>query len=315
MNGDLFVRDPENPILSPGDEWWEARAVLNPGVAVVDGRVALVYRAVGADGLSRFGVAWSDDGRHFSQRRFLHESRIDDVLARLGVEDPRLTWLDGELWAVYTKASVAPFGSHTMPAEPVPFVVRMALARADGAAKVHDERPLLPDLLSKDGVLFPRRIGGRYYVFVRVYPSIQVSSSPDLREWSAPQTVLAPIAGTWEAERLGAGPPPIETPWGWLTIYHANEYYNAKGNRRHYRVGLALLDLDDPTRVVYRHPVPIFVPQADYEIAGPVGNVVFPTGLIERDGTYYLYYGAADGVIGLATAEVSAVHGLFRPWI
>jgi predicted GH43/DUF377 family glycosyl hydrolase len=309
---ELFVREPENPILVPGDGWWDARGVLNPGVAVVDGRTAMIYRAVGAEGLSRFGVAWSEDWRHFEERSFLYEAPPDDTEARLGVEDPRLTWLDGTLWAVYTKASVAPFGNQTMPNEPVPFVVRIALARADGASRLYDERPLLPQVLAKDGVLFPRRVGGRYYAFVRIFPSIQVSSSTDLVSWSTPRTVLEPIAGTWEAERIGAGPPPVETPWGWLIIYHANEYYRATGNRRHYRTGLAVLDLDDPTRVLYRHPEPIFVPSAPYETAGPVGNVVFPTGLIERDGLYYLYYGAADGVIGRATAPVSEVHALIE---
>ena len=312
MAEDLFVRDPGNPILVPNDSWWEARGVLNPGVAMVDDRVAMVYRAVGSDGLSRLGVAWSDDGRRFTERRFLHEASPDDPAGRLGIEDPRLIWLDHELWLVYTKASVAPVGTPPLTWEPAPFRVRMALARATNAAQVTEERPILSDTQAKDGVLFPRRIGGLYHALVRVYPSIQLTTSPNLREWSAPRTVLEPVPGDWEGERVGAGPAPIETGWGWLVIYHANAHYTAEGNRRHYRTGLAVLDRDDPTKVLYRHPEPIFVPRESYETAGPVGMVVFATGLIERQGQYYLYYGAADGVIGLATAPVEALHGLIE---
>jgi predicted GH43/DUF377 family glycosyl hydrolase len=312
MTGDLFVRDPGNPILVPGDAWWEARGVLNPGVAMVGERVAMVYRAVGSDGLSRLGVAWSDDGRRFTERRFLYEAPLDDPEGRLGIEDPRLIWLDHKLWLVYTKASVAPVGTPPLTWEPAPFRVRMALARATNASQVTEERPLLPDTQAKDGVLFPRRIGGLYHALVRVYPSIQLTTSPDLRAWSPPRRVLEPLPGDWEEERVGAGPAPIETDWGWLVIYHANAHYTAEGNRRHYRTGMVLLDRDDPTKVLYRHPEPIFVPTEPYEMKGPVGMVVFATGLIERQGLYYLYYGAADGVIGLATAPVEALHGLIE---
>ncbi|HVA88865.1 MAG TPA: glycosidase [Chloroflexota bacterium] len=308
LEDELFVRDPDNPILVPGDAWWEARGVLNPGVAVVDDRVAMVYRAVGSDGLSRLGLAWSADGRQFTERRFLHEAALDDHEGRLGVEDPRLIWLDDELWLVYTKASVGPVGAAPLSWEPAPFRVRMALARLTNQVEVVEERPLLPGVQAKDGVLFPRRIGGLYHALVRVYPSIQITTSPDLRSWSAPRTVLEPLPGGWEGERVGAGPAPIETPWGWLVIYHANAHYTAQGNRRHYRTGLAVLDLDDPSQVLYRHAEPIFVPKEPYETEGPVGMVVFATGVIEREGLYYLYYGAADGVIGLATAPVSTIH-------
>jgi predicted GH43/DUF377 family glycosyl hydrolase len=309
---DLFVRDSANPILMPTDSWWEARGVLNPGAAKVDDRIALVYRAMGADGLSRLGVAWSADGRTFAERAFLHESLPNDAEARLGIEDPRLTYLDNHLWMVYTKTSVAPVGASELSWEPAPYRVRMALARADGLLQVSEERPLLEGRQAKDGVLFPRRVGGLFHALLRVYPSIQVTHSPDLKNWSTPRTVLEPVPGTWEAERIGAGPPPLETPWGWLLIYHGNEFYHPSGNQRHYRTGLALLDLNDPSKVLYRHPDPIFAPRAPYEQNGPVGMVVFATGLLEHDGCYYLYYGAADGVIGLAVAPVDALHDLLR---
>lgn len=313
MSSDIFTRDPGNPILTPSGEWWEARGVLNPGVAVVGGRVMLVYRAVGADGFSRFGIAWSDDGRRFGERRHFYEAPPADAQARLGIEDPRLTLIGEDLWATYTKASVAPVGSPMLDWEPAPFVMRMALAHVDPIGGLRDERPLLDGVQAKDAVLFPRPIGGLYHALIRVYPAMQIATSPDLRAWSEPRMVLEPWPGTWEGERLGAGPPPVETPWGWLVLYHANERYIPEGNRRHYRMGLALLDRDDPTRVLYRHPDPVFAPREEYEQEGPVGRVVFGTGLIARDGLYYLYYGAADGVIGLATAPIEAVHALIDP--
>jgi len=310
---DVFTRALENPILAPSGAWWEARGVLNPGAAVVEGRIMLVYRAVGLDGCSRLGVAWSDDGVSFQERRHFYEPLPGDHAARLGVEDPRLTILEGELWVSYTKASVAPVGSPTLSWEPAPFLMRMALARVDPRRGLVDERPLLPAVQAKDAVLFPRRINGLYWALVRVYPSMQVTTSPDLRTWSTPITVLEPRPGSWEGERVGAGAPPVETPWGWLVLYHANERYRAEGNRRHYRMGVALLERDDPTRVLYRRPDPLFSPHAAYEQEGPVGRVVFGTGLVERDGRYFLYYGAADGVIGVASTGVADLQRLVDP--
>jgi predicted GH43/DUF377 family glycosyl hydrolase len=84
-----------------------------------------------------------------------------------------------------------------------------------------------------------------------------VSSSPDLHTWTAPHTLLEPVPSTWQGERIGAGPPPVETPWGWLLFYHANEYYLPAANRRHYRTGLMVMDRDNPARVLYRHPEPV----------------------------------------------------------
>src|SRR5579875_2167302 len=111
----LFTRSSHNPILAPSDRWWESRAVLNPGTALVGNRVAIIYRAVGNDALSRFGLAWSDDGEHIDQRLPLpfYEGALDDLLARLGVEDPRITPLDGRWYLTYCKASVEE--AHTPP--------------------------------------------------------------------------------------------------------------------------------------------------------------------------------------------------------
>lgn len=309
-----FVRSPQNPILTASDRWWEARAVFNPGVVVEDGRIALVYRAVGADGISRFGLAWTADGEHIEERHPLpiYEAALDDPAARLGVEDPRVVHLEGAYWLTYCKAAVEEASTPPLSWETAPFRVRSALAhaatlRANEEPSIHEIGLILPERNSKDAVMFPERVEGRLAFLIREYPSIQFLTSDDHEGWSEPQPVMEPIPGTWEGERIGAGPPPLRTPWGWVLFYHGNEYLHLPGNRRSYAMGLAVLDLADPTRVLYRHPEPIMRPEAPYEIEGPVGNVVFGTGLVERSGRLFLYYGAGDGVIGVAMAEMDTL--------
>jgi predicted GH43/DUF377 family glycosyl hydrolase len=314
MSATLFTRSARNPILTTAGRWWDMRGVLNPGAALHDGRVALVYRAVGADGISRFGLAWSADGERIDESPALpiHEGNLDDPYARLGVEDPRITHFDGSYYITYCKASVDVMSTPPLSWETAPFRVRTGIALTGDFQSAREIGLILPEIDSKDAVLFPQRIGGRYAALIRIYPSIQLVTSPNLIVWSAPLTVMEPIAGTWEGERIGAGPPPLRVPWGWLLFYHGNEYLRMPGNRRRYSMGLAVLDARNPTRVLYRHPDPVLQPEAPYEREGPVGNVVFGTGLVELGDRYYLYYGAADGVIGVAWAEKAAVFELLR---
>jgi predicted GH43/DUF377 family glycosyl hydrolase len=308
----LFSRSPSNPILTSTDRWWESRSVFNPGVAVVEGRVALVYRAVGGDGLSRLGLAWTRDGERIDERSELpfYEAALDDPYGRLGVEDPRVTPLDGQYYVTYCKASVDTADTPPLYWETAPFRVRTGIGLTRDFRSMVEVSSLRPDTNTKDGVLFPERIRGKYAALVREYPNIQYLTSPDLKEWSEPVTVLERIPGTWEGERIGAGPPPIRTPWGWLLLYHGNEYLHMPENKRMYCMGLAVLDAEHPTKVLYRHSEPIFRPEAPYEVAGPVGNVVFGTGIVELGDRVFLYYGAGDGVIGVAMADRTALYDL-----
>lgn len=310
----LFHRSPANPILAPTGNWWESRAVLNPGAALVNGRVALVYRAVGGDGISRFGLAWSADGEHIDERLPLpwYEGAPDDPAARLGVEDPRITPIEDDYFLTYCKVSVEPADHPPLSWEFAPFRLRSGVGRTRDFSAMREVGIIEPHRNTKDGVLFPRKLNGDYAALVREYPAIQYLTSPDLNYWSEPRMVMEPIPGTWEGERIGAGPPPVLTPWGWLLLYHGNEYLRMPSNQRLYRMGLAVLDSQEPWRVRYRHPDPIFEPEAPYEMEGPVGNVVFGTGLVEIGETYYLYYGAGDGVIGVATAKKEEVFSLLQ---
>ncbi|MGH2449224.1 MAG: glycoside hydrolase family 130 protein [Chloroflexota bacterium] len=310
----LFTRSAHNPILSPSGNWWEAKGVLNPGAALYEDQTVLVYRAVGADGISRLGIAWSADGETIDRRGAnpFYEAAPNDLEARLGVEDPRITLLEGIYLLTYTKVSVEPASQPALGWEPAPFRLRCAVGVTTSFQELQPSGVILPHTNTKDAVLFPRLFDGRYTALIREYPDVQLTTSRDLQRWSTPVPVLAPIPDSWQAERVGAGPPPIETPWGWLLLYHANEYLHSAGNRRFYRMGLAVLDRSNPSRVIYRHPDPVFSPETSYEKSGPVGNVVFATGLIEQGGRLYLYYGAGDGVIGLATAEREDVHAFLR---
>ena len=164
----------------------------------------------------------------------------------------------------------------------------------------------------KDAALFPRRFGGRWAMIHRPAPlrggaHMWISYSPDLRHWGDHSLLLEARDGAWwDAGKIGLGPPPLETPEGWLILYHG---VRTTSDGPIYRVGLALLDLEDPTVVLHRTDEWVFGPAAPYEISGDVGRVVFPCGWILRPAEDRLdvYYGAADTVVGLATASFSDV--------
>jgi predicted GH43/DUF377 family glycosyl hydrolase len=263
----------------------------------------LLYRAVGFDGISRFGYASTLDGVTLDRRPDLpiYEGDPDNPAVRLGVEDPRITRLDGRYYITYTQTSLyaadAPF---KIPNEQAPWRVRAGMLITDDFTHFVSLGHLMPDVDTKDCVLFPERVGGRYVLLHRIYPDIQIAYSDDLRHWEGQQTIMRPRPGTWESERIGAGAPPLKTELGWLLFYHANEYFQSEGNKKRYRIGMAMLDLERPDRVLYRHPEPVMEPELSYERAGAVNDIVFVSGAVEKQGTYYLYYGGADGVSAVA---------------
>ncbi len=164
---------------------------------------------------------------------------------------------------------------------------------------------------NKDHVLFPRRIDGRYAALHRRASDIWLASSTDLVTWPEEHmgSVMGPRADNWwDPVRIGGGGPPIHTEHGWLTLYHGYQAQHV------YRIGVAMLDLEDPSRVINRPREPIFEPEEAWEIRGDVPHVVFSAANPVVDGTVYVYYGAADHVIGLATCSLDdlidyALHG------
>jgi len=167
------------------------------------------------------------------------------------------------------------------------------------------------NLDDRDVILFPEKINGRYWMLHRPKqwvgegfgtdkPAIWIQSSDDLMVWNGPSKMLmAGRPGSWE-EKIGGSTPPLRTNEGWLIIYHGVE----NGGQGYYRVGAALLDLNDPTKVIGRATDWIMEPEFDYEIEGFYKGCVFPTGNVIVDGTLYVYYGGADKYVGLATCKV-----------
>lgn len=279
-------RHSTNPILKPNPlNDWEALNVFNPGVVYHNGLFHLLYRAQGVDYVSHIGYATSTDGVHFNRLQQPVLSPQDEWETR-GVEDPRITYLADEGRFIMAYTAYSPLGITPMFAESNNLITWQRIG------------PLITGEDNKDHVLFPRQIGGRYVSFHRRPPSIWIAFSDDLQTWGDLQVVMEPRPNRWDCLRVGGGGVPIETEHGWLVLYHG---YNSD---RVYRLGLCLLDLEDPTRVIARAQCFIMEPEETWELKGDVPNVVFSTANPVVDGKVYVYYGAADRVIGLATCQL-----------
>ncbi len=303
-------RYPGNPILTPTKLWWESRWVYNCGATLFGGKVALLYRAQGADSISRFGLALLDEGAHVVERSPypVFEPAAGNEWEQLGVEDPRITQHNGRYYICYTAASLYPAlkpvqrkRASPFTNEGVPWRTRISIAttrdfnhfrRLGLAFRLWDE---------KNSALFPLKIRGRYYLLHRIFPDIHLGWSRDLRHWHNLGVVLPTRPGTWDSNRVGAGAPPFWTPYGWLLFYHGVD------DQRTYRLGVALLDLDHPQHVLGRSENPVLEPQQAHEREGLVPNVVFCCGAVELGDRYFVYYGAADSVIAVATVTCEAV--------
>lgn len=279
-----LTRHPDNPILEPiPSHSWESRNVCNCGVIAHDGKIVLVYRAQGDDyPVSRLGHAESDDGVHFRRLPdpvFVPETPEESK----GVEDPRLTKLDGRVQMLYTAWS--------------PEAIQVARASTMDFRAWQRHGIVIPGPDNKDAALFPEQVGGRSVAFHRIPSSIWIARSDDLNTWGDEREIMKPRPGHFDAWKLGAGGPPILTKLGWLVIYHGVDH------DRVYRLGVALLDRDDPSRIVNWPEEPVLSPEEPWEREGEVPNVVFTCGTAELGDDYFVYYGGADRVIGLATAN------------
>lgn len=279
-------RHPASPILKPNPlNEWEALNVFNCAVVHHNDLFHMFYRAQGADYVSRIGYAVSTDGVHFNRLQqpiFYPETEWETR----GVEDPRVTHLVHEERFIMAYTAYSPTGITPMFAESTNLITWQRIG------------PLVTGQKNKDHVLFPRKIGGRYASFHRPPPAIWIAYSDDLRDWGGFQPVMEPRPGLWDGNTVGAAGVPIETEHGWLIIYHAYD------DERTYRFGAALLDLDDPSRVISRPGDFIMEPEEVWEFKGDVPWAIFSTANPVVDGTVYVYYGGADRVIGLATCRL-----------
>lgn len=307
----------ENPILGPiAEHPWESQYVFNPAAVYLEGRVHLVYRAIGGEGLSVLGYASSNDGVYFDERLdkpvyiptqpFEHRSNQSGVISYHfmsgggygGCEDPRLTQIDDIIYMTYIA-----FNGSDPP--------RVALT----SIKVDDflnkrwrwKRPVLispPGQVHKNWVIFPERKNGKYALLHSLCPKVLITYLDSL-EFDGGKYINSFYNGVgrrncWDSWIRGAGPPPLKTKDGWLLLYHAMD--NRDPGR--YKLGAMILDFKDPSRVLYRSEKPILEPDKRYENEGFKAGVVYTCGAVIVGNQLFIYYGGADTVVCVATAEL-----------
>lgn len=292
----------KNPIICPRKKvWWESQSVFNPGVIYHDGKVHMVYRALGGDRISRMGYCYSTDGYNFKGFKDypVFESDPADLYERMGCEDARITRLEDKNYLLYTSASVHPatYPRNRFSTSVAPWRVRVSMLTTEDFQTYTRCGIVIPSVDTKDAVLFPEKINGQYVLLHRIWPHIWMAFSKDLKNWYDHRIVLRCRRNSWDSLKIGGGATPIKTEYGWLNFYHGIDADKI------YRLGIVIFDLNDPTKVIYRSKDPIFEPMEKYEKEGYVKNVVFTCGSVEMDGKYLVYYGAADTCIGVATID------------
>jgi predicted GH43/DUF377 family glycosyl hydrolase len=295
----LFTRYQGNPIITP-DNWpYPVNAVFNPAAIKLNAETLLLIRAEDMRGFSHLTVARSSDG--FTNWRIDpaptmeadHSSREE----RWGLEDPRIIWLEEQNQFAITYTSFSEGGP----------VVSLAITKN---FKTFARLGALLPPEDKDACLFPRRFRGRFALIhrpiVRGQAHIWISFSPDLKHWGDHRTLIRTRDAYWDCHRVGLACQPIETTKGWLIFYHGVRSTTAGAI---YRVGMALLDLDEPWKVLRRSDEWVLGPREFYERVGDVGDVVFPSGatIHKETNQLNLYYGAADCTVAVATADLSDV--------
>jgi Domain of unknown function (DUF377). len=287
----------DKPILEPIKEHeWERKAVFNCAAIYDNGLFHLIYRATDLGPhkkygkyISRLGYAVSKDGINFM--RLDKPVLSNDVEQELrGCEDPRIVKIDDTYYMLYTG-----FGGRTDDD------YRICLATSKNLIS-WERKGIVLDEPNKDATLLPQRINGNYVMFHRRYPDIWIAYSRDLKTWWYDnEAIIKPIKGTWESSRVGVAGPPIKTKDGWFLIYHAADENNV------YRLGAALLDLNDPLIVLARQKEPILEPELEWEKNGFISNVVFSCGNAVRGDDIFVYYGGADTVIGVAYLNMNDI--------
>ena len=314
-----LIRHGKNPVISPLPvREWELGGTFNPAAFRDDeGRVHLLYRAIGADGISRIGHASSTDGLHFDERSMYpvfepqpgygmpDDGKVSGPKEYNpqvytsgggwgGSEDPRVVCIDGKVYMSY----VAFEGWES---------VRIALTSLGlGDFKKHRwgwKRPALispPGQVNKNWVIFPEKIRGKFVILHGISPNVMVDYVDSLDALGNADYIKshAPKGGRksfWDNWVRGAGPPPIKTPIGWLLLYHAMDH--ADPNK--YKLGAMILDSENPTKVLYRSPQPILSPDAHYENDGKPG-VVYASGAVILGDNLMVYYGGGDRHVCIA---------------
>ena len=296
----IFQRYENNPIITVKDLPYPANTVFNAGATRINGETVLLMRVEDRRGISHLTVARSRDGItqwQIDPRPTLIPDPDNYPEEIWGIEDPRITCLEErEEWAV----------AYTAYSRGGPLVSLACTKNFKNFERMGSVMP--PE--DKDAALFPVRFNDRWAMIhrpVAAFPSmgahIWISFSPDLKHWGDHQILIpARIGGWWDANKIGLSPPPLKTDEGWLILYHG---VRTTASGAIYRLGLALLDLENPSKLIARSDQWVFGPEESYEIFGDVNKVVFPCGWTTVGDKVRLYYGGADTCIALATASLS----------
>jgi len=292
---EIVTRFSGNPIITP-DMIPGANAVFNSSVVPFEGRYAAVLRVESRQGYQTMRLAWSEDGVCF-------EVDPDPILAPAeepfltyeeAIYDPRITRIGDTYYICY--AAENRYGSQVSVSKTLDF-------------RSFEKVAIASEPTNRNMVLFPEKIGGMYVRLDRPFQPggqghIWMCDSPDLVHWGNPRCIMESRRFAWDQGKIGPGAPPIKTKDGWLVIYHGT---TPRCNGLIYKAGVAILDLDDPSKVVARSREYLMAPSETYERVGDVPNVVFVTSAIpdfDKD-EIRLCYGAADTCFCMATARIS----------
>lgn len=294
---EIFTRYKGNPILTPENWPYPVNAVMNPAATKLNSETLLLVRVEDMRGFSHLTVARSPDG--FTKWQIDPQPTLEADQSsreeRWGLEDPRIIWLEEQKQFGITYTSFSEGGP----------VVSLAISKN---FKTFARLGALLPPEDKDACLLPRRFKGRFALIhrpiVRGEAHIWLSFSPDLKHWGDHRPLIMTRHAYWDCHRVGLACQPIETPQGWLLFYHGVRNTTAGAI---YRLGLALVDLNEPWKVLRRSEEWILGPRENYERIGDVGGVIFPTGatVIKETDRLNLYYGAADCTVAVATAKLS----------
>ncbi len=291
----LIKRYRNNPILTRKDVPYPVATVHNAGVVKFKGRYIMIFRSHKLNGRSILGKAESEDGFNFTvdEKPFMVPATegIFKEYEEYGVEDPRIIFLNGEYLITYSAYSRNG--------------VRIGLAKTTDFKSVH-RISLITEADYRNVVIFPEMFNGLYARLDRPHSeispwSIWISYSPDLIYWGESKLIMKPLQYHWDEMKIGPGAPPIKTPRGWLNIYHG-VFPTMDGCI--YRLGVVLHDLQDPSKIIAVGDEWILQPEEQCEITGYVHNVVFCCGAVpEEDGNIKIYWGGADSVMCMGTAN------------
>lgn len=302
------------PIMEKNDNnFWEKASCYNAAAIKKDDEIHLFYRATDknnngrecADYNNYIGHAKSSNGLDFIRDNNYVLGPVPDSQLSRGCEDPRVMKVEDTYYMLYTG-----FGAR------YPGDFKICMASSDDLINWKDHGIVLHES-NKDSALFPDKIDGKYVLLHRRSPNIWVSYSDDLVNWDNHQ-VLAKVnkKNDWESCKIGIAGPPFKTEKGYVLIYHgvsdSEKDFVGRGKYRQYSLGIMLLDLDDPTKVLYRQNEPILSPELSWELdVGHVPNVVFSCGQVILDDMLYVYYAGADTALGVAKCPMSDIIKLF----